>query len=130
MANPHRVRQVTMRFDEVEVESREAMSKAIDKTAKEVQRELKAKINRKGHAKLRSKPGEPPRRQTGGLWRSVKVSRKGFGIQIKAYQYGFWLDGGTGTILPRPWITPTVHTKGAKRKWKARVGKYQRQFRT
>ena len=55
-----------------------------------------------------SRPGEPPRKQTGQLRRSVTreivttprvVARVGTNVK-----YGKWLELGTVRILPRPWL--------------------------
>lgn len=61
----------------------------------------KAKV----YGAIRSRPGEPPRKQLGHLRRSVArevVSLKGrVGTNVK---YGRWLELGTGRMAARPWL--------------------------
>lgn len=59
-----------------------------------------------------SRPGEPPHRRSGKLSRAIRwsvsrVSRTGT-IWLQGAKYGYWLDSGTRSILPRPWILVTV----------------------
>lgn len=55
-----------------------------------------------------SSPGEPPRRRTGKLQRSItyQVERKGGGHSLKIFAaapYGEFLETGTGKMAARPW---------------------------
>jgi hypothetical protein len=72
----------------------------------------------KGSMRRRSKPGDPPARDSGDLARSVnmdnkRITKKGSVIRMVItgiLPYGFYLDGGTKNkdgsmrIAPRPWI--------------------------
>jgi len=59
-----------------------------------------------------SAPGEPPKTDTGQLVRNItaKVSRLLATIGSReSAPYGKWLEFGTGNILPRPWLRPTLN---------------------
>ncbi len=56
-----------------------------------------------------SKPGQPPRRQTGNLRSGVRITTnqktKEASVRLlNGANYGAFLDAGTGTIAPRPWV--------------------------
>ena len=61
---------------------------------------------------FRSKEGEPPRVQTGRLRRSIShelhpalpIARVGTNVK-----YGKWLELGTATMAPRPFMRPGLH---------------------
>ena len=75
-------------------------------------------MNRKGRAKLygavRSLPGEPPRKQTGQLRRSIAtevlsmVGRVGTNLK-----YGKHLELGTRKMQPRPWLRRALNESEA-----------------
>lgn len=55
-----------------------------------------------------SAPGQPPRKQTGHLRRSVAWELV-YGVRMVArvgtnIRYGRWLELGTSKMLPRPWL--------------------------
>jgi HK97 gp10 family phage protein len=56
-----------------------------------------------------SKPGNPPAIDTGNLigkiLMSVKSSEVELGTNVK---YGKWLEEGTGSMEPRPWLEPAI----------------------
>jgi len=52
-----------------------------------------------------SKPGEPPRKQTGHLRRSVAWERAGLVARVGTnVRYGRWLELGTRKMAARPWL--------------------------
>lgn len=56
-----------------------------------------------------SSPGQPPRKQTGHLRRSVAWEIVFGGLSLVArvgtnIRYGRWLELGTSKMLPRPWL--------------------------
>jgi hypothetical protein len=58
-----------------------------------------------GSARSPSRPGEPPRRRTGGLihqTRFVAAAAK-LEITLLTSDVGKWLNDGTRKMLPRPW---------------------------
>jgi hypothetical protein len=81
---------------------------------------------RGGVHKIRSKPGEPPRKDTGFLHANVEVIAKGRKVEIKTPLYGAYLDGGTRSILARPWIRKTIHDQ--RRFWERQFNTAMRRF--
>lgn len=56
-----------------------------------------------------SKPGDPPAPDTGALKRSTFVERIGKGARVGvAMLYAKWLEFGTATIRPRPFMRPAL----------------------
>lgn len=61
----------------------------------------------------RSEPGEPPRSQSGELEQSVRIldaSRAGTTAHVRVGTdliKGWWLEFGTATMAPRPWLRPS-----------------------
>lgn len=81
-----------------------------------VQDEFKRTLNVQGSRSDRSKPGEPPRRQTGRLVKSAWAryyieTSPGWSLLIKFgadQPYFRYLTDGTARIAPRPSIEPTI----------------------
>ena len=68
---------------------------------------------------IRSKPGEPPMKQTGFGQRNIVVKFENGGLigQIGIFEnalYMAYLEFGTDTIAPRPWLRPAVHRERAR----------------
>lgn len=91
--------------------AREPVRRALKDTAEAVRADAAATI---GRSARRSRPGEPPGRDTGALLRSLRSrlarSRK---ADERAYAlapefYGFMLESGTRRIRPRPFIVPAA----------------------
>ena len=77
------------------------------------------KKGRRIYGKYPSKPGEPPHKQTGDLWRSVayEVDRKEMIARVGTNKkHGKAMELGTKHgIAPRPWLRPALakaHSRG------------------
>lgn len=91
-----------------------ARTNAMHQLSIEMEEKLKTVIGKQGSRFDRSKPGEPPRRQTGYLQENVSVEFVGGKqLTVRSPQYGTWLDGGTGRMAARPWLRRTIHDKQA-----------------
>ena len=91
----------------------ERMDEVLKETSNMIMREAKRLVNVMGKG-IPSKPGKPPHRQTGTLWRGIKTSRLAqakyrIGVDKKAY-YARWLEEGTrdGRIKKRPFLRPAL----------------------
>ncbi len=111
MANPFRPRLVKFETVKVVRRSQDAMKKGFEATAKEMTKALRKVLNVKGTPKLRSKPGQPPRRQTGFLHDNIEVQKKNLTLQVRVPQYGIWLETGTGRMAARPYILKTINNR-------------------
>ena len=109
---------------------RGAKTSAMTVVASEIEATLKRKVGRIGTSKLRSNPGESPRRQTGFLQQKIRVRyrTKEQKIVVSTPLYGVFLDKGAPSInlRKRPFITPTVI--GDRRKWERRTRALMRRF--
>jgi hypothetical protein len=60
-----------------------------------------------------SRPGEPPHKRTARLQTSVTwvLGEDSIGLYAAVgtnVDYGYWLEVGTDTIQPRPWLNPAL----------------------
>lgn len=92
----------------------------IQRAALHLRTKMQLKIGKSGRVKgkgrktihVPSKPGEPPRKKTGALQASVLVQwlpailEARIGVPTNTI-YGFYLEVGTRTIAPRPWMAVT-----------------------
>lgn len=99
--------------------SRISISRGMADTAVEMSRAITKVLGRQGTSLLRSRPGEPPRRQTGFLQANTSIEKAKGKLQVRVPQYGIWLDGGTGRMAARPFIRVTIHDK--RRFWQRRI---------
>jgi len=107
-------------------EAEKVRKSALTKAALVVVREAKSSIGDTGirgatkseRRKYRSKPGEPPHRDTGTLLRGIGYELVGndtarVGVK-KAVKYGYWLEygtskkDGTSKMAPRPFLRPAL----------------------
>jgi hypothetical protein len=75
-------------------------------------RQLRHAVGRQGTRWNRSRPGEPPRRQNGRLQRSIRYWIDQWtlfiGSDIEQPPYPRYLEAGTRTMRPRPWLLATM----------------------
>ncbi len=116
MARKHSHIRVTFPLSRIERNIRRASGKVLDDFKSLVEKDFKATISVQGSPTNRSKPGQPPKRQTGKLVRSIQVKRKPNGIGLILEDYGLFLDQGTETIERRPWFERTILKN--RNKWK------------
>jgi len=104
------------------------MQKNLTKAALFVVRKVKESLNVAGPTKTHpdtaaSKPGQPPRKRTGTLGRSitheVTASNARVGTNVK---YGKFLEVGTSQMAARPYLRPAVN-KNRKQIKKILTGK-------
>ena len=101
-------------------EAEKVRKSALTKAALVVVREAKSSIGDTGirgatkseRRKYRSKPGEPPHRDTGTLLKAIDYELVGndtarVGVK-KAVKYGYWLEYGTSKMAPRPFLRPAL----------------------
>ncbi len=117
MATAKRIRRISFNTGRIIKRNRAATTKALNQATQEMTTALQKKINKQGPPA--SRPGQPPRKRTGFLHDTVNVLRKGRTWAIQVAQYGIFLDGGTRSIRPRPWIRTTIHDK--KKQWTKRI---------
>jgi hypothetical protein len=71
-----------------------------------------AVINVRGTAHQSSAPGQPPMADTGRLANSIKWEQDSKGYVVgTAVDYGLFLEAGTSTMKPRPWLVPAVEAE-------------------
>lgn len=72
-----------------------------------------------------SKPGGPPKTDTGNLVQNITVEKKDLMYydvgSRKDAPYGYWLEFGTSKMDARPWLTPAV--KEGRKKLKQELKK-------
>ena len=124
MASATRGRLVKFNMRIVNRKNRIAERKAQNDLSREMERALKKKIGIQGPP--RSRPGQPPRKETGRLHADLAVTRSGRTITVRTMQYGIYLDGGTRKMAARPWIRSTIHDKRAK--WDKRMAALYRKY--
>jgi len=112
--------------DEVVKAVRQAQVKSLDQAAALVESTMKRKLSvggqmGKGKARhtVRSRPGEPPRAQTGNLMSSVAWARtleetRLIGPQSPPAHYGAYLEYGTRKMEPRPFARPSLTETSAQ----------------
>lgn len=71
-----------------------------------------------GVIKVRSKPGEPPRKDSSFFSdnTSVRYNAKRSQLELRTPQYGRWLHTGTRRMGARPWANVVFTQKGTLRK--------------
>lgn len=124
MATATRTRLVKFNMRIVNRKNRIAERKAQNDVAREMERALKKKIGIWGPP--RSRPHRPPHRDSGDLYKKLKVTRSGRTITVRTQQYGIWLDGGTTRMLERPWIRTTIHDN--RKRWDKRMAALYRKY--
>ena len=85
--------------------------------AESINREIPAVLGTPGPAP--SRPGDAPRRQSGGLLRGTRaVPGPDDAVHLLTTPVGLILDAGTrdGRIRPRPWIRPLIERSAAGRR--------------
>lgn len=123
MASALRTRNIKFTTGRVIKRSRTATAKAFKQVAREMTAAIKKDIGKQGPP--RSRPGQPPRKDTGNLHRVTKVVQQGRTLVVKTPQYGVWLDGGTSRMAARPFVRKNIHDK--RRKWERRINTLIRQ---
>ena len=86
----------------------------LEDAGKEMAEEIREDISVPGNARVRSKPGEPPRRQTGNLRSRVqyKVAEGEAAADVYVLTvmddaaYAGFLEHGTSRMAPRPFFSP------------------------
>ena len=83
--------------------------------------------SRGGVIKIRSKPGEYPRKDTGQFRNGVRVKAFGDHADIVTKKtYGVYLDEGTPKMAARPWAARTINDRAGF--WNDKVRAWMRQF--
>jgi HK97 gp10 family phage protein len=102
-----------------------SQNKLLDEAANHVKNAMKRKVSARGGS---SKPGDPPRRDSGDLYRGIKTAKRGDARLVgvgKPAQHAHLLEFGTGPrivlnyagkkgvrkdvgrVVPRPFMRPT-----------------------
>lgn len=92
-------------------EYEEEIEKELIKGAFRVQRTAKKSIQSSPADPVtgRSKPGNPPKTDTGRLVNSIYVNAEDGGVFVGTnVKYGKWLEFGTRYISPRPFLQPAL----------------------
>lgn len=77
-----------------------------------LQAQMQKTVGVKGTPVVRSRPGEPPRRQRGTLLRSITMRSyraAGYVLVGSANIIAWWLDRGTTQMAARPWVWPSYY---------------------
>lgn len=115
MADPQRIRNITFKTPAVTAKLISVKRESWEIVAKEMDTIVHATLGknvgrrrgkRGGRIVVRSKPGEPPRRDTGFLHDNTGVDYdpKKSRVVLRTPTYGGWLHGGTRRVAARPWI--------------------------
>ncbi len=97
------------RIAEVKAEVEKRLVKAAIFLKREIQQELSVACGRKGKRRIRSKPGEMPRKDHGELRRSITYTKDGMKIYIGTNKlYAKYLEFGTSKMKPRPFMRPAM----------------------
>lgn len=135
MASATRIRRVEYKVKRGAVmrKSQTAQRRATQELAKQMQARLRKVLDVQGTPKMRSRPGQPPRKQSGDLQRDTTVKQEGRTLVVRTRQYGTWLDGGfvhyhSGKVVRRKWLRKNIHDKQAMwdRKWKALMKRFMK----
>jgi len=86
--------------------TQKALASGYKKAAKFLQKDLKVSVSTPYPPA--SSPGKPPHQRTGKLKNSITVTGTKDGLTIRSVNYGLFLNEGTGTILPRPWVNKGI----------------------
>lgn len=117
MADAQRMRNITFKTPVVAAKLNRVKAQAWKIVAHELDVLLDKEISKKvtvrrgpkgGVIKTRSKPGEPPREETGNLRRKTEVVYRKGSVVVRTPNYGAWLDGGTSRMLARPFIDTVI----------------------
>ena len=103
---------------------------ALDKAKRQVANEMVAAIRSTIQIPYppASVPGEPPHRRSGRLTKSVRIKATKAGLNVRTVSYGFYLEGGTSNMAPRPFIRPVLFDEGARVKWQRRISQLARRY--
>ena len=87
--------------------ARDGMGKVAQELADRWRKLIAVPVEGKGRTAIRSKPGEPPRRETGEYQDSIESRVEIEGDKVTAVagttmERGVWLEKGTGRMKPRP----------------------------
>ena len=99
-----------------------ALRRATKAIALEMEIALRKKISRQGPP--RSKPGEPPRMDSGLLHATARVIPQGLSVKVSVQDYGLFLEEGTVKMDPRPFIRPVITDKLDF--WRRKIIRYAR----
>ena len=122
MANFKKIKNVKFNIGRVLSKNNRIVKRTMQRLADEMDVELQAKISvpvgitrgpRGGIIKIRSRPGEPPRRDKGFLRTNTEVFAKGRTVIVKTPRYGLVLDSKGG--LNRPFLPKRDLKRWAKR---------------
>ena len=114
---------VDLKTAKIERKLLSAIGRAMAVVAKDIESEIRSTIQ--NPYPPASKPGNPPHRRSGYLSGSVNATGDEKGIRIREAQYGFFLEGGTFQMDPRPHVRPVLFTKAnqPRKKWATRIAK-------
>lgn len=112
----------TWRGDAIRKQIEAEVSRRLDAAAITVTNHVRQMISREGAGKSRSgkliygahssKPGEPPRKQTGRLAASMAWERNGLEVRVgTSVKYAPWLEFGTVHMSPRPFLHRALREK-------------------
>lgn len=112
--------------------SNNAYNKALKEVA--VEMELAMKNQMKLPSPPPSKPFGIPHVHSGDLKRSIRVTASRGVIKVRSVKYGFFLEGGTSKMSPRPWALRVLGTKtgrgpkGRSNKWAKKIAARAKQL--
>tara|TARA_R110000851_G_scaffold143173_1_gene282056 strand:- start:524 stop:952 length:429 start_codon:yes stop_codon:yes gene_type:complete len=106
------------KLDKLGVTTEKVMQEALVISGKKVQREAKLLISTSSPSGIfygrhrASAAGEAPASDTGNLVRNIKVKEEKRSVKVGILDqkaiYGAYLEFGTSTIAPRPWLKPAT----------------------
>lgn len=131
MAKTHKIQFSTGRVIQ---RNRLVTAKAYKQVARKMNAVLRKTVGRQGPP--RSRQGNPPKKDTGALHASVKVTAVGRKITLSMNQYGMFLDNKgkgfrhhhSGKQVIRPWYTPKIFKGDARRNWERALNTAMRKF--
>ncbi len=109
MASATRKRLLKFKGPKVIKSQEVARAKAMRIVAAEQEAALRKKLG--PNTPVVSRPYASPNSKTGALRNNTTVMFKSGKNVVRTFQYGFWLEGGTSRVKPRPWIINTMNQK-------------------
>ncbi|MDR0953639.1 MAG: hypothetical protein LBM71_05655 [Elusimicrobiota bacterium] len=118
--SPKALANLEAKVAQIKTKQLEIMQNLASEMEKELKEKLSSPVDVSAGNVLRSLPGEPPRKESGQLRQSIEAaltaqtSQSGSQATIKAgclnttLPYAFFLEYGTQSIMPRPFLLPTL----------------------
>lgn len=99
--------------------SKNAVNKALKVVAKEIERDIKKRLDKPFPPA--SRPGQSPHKRTGRLQRSVIATAGNGTIRVRTVNYGLFLEKPRDISKSRPFVAPVLLGAKNKKKWEKKI---------